>query len=849
MNDTAIKNFCTWARNALIEQVETRMRRFSVVEANALPEDATSVDGMPLSPDEQRQRSELLRLQREVGHAALAERAAYTWFNRLVAIRFMELHDYLPCRVRMLSADDGSFAPQVLKCALDVQIEGLDALRVMELMQTGDDEALFRCLFLAQCDELSSCIPGVFDRVGSAMELLLPDGLLRQDSVIDRLVTSIPEEDWGRVEILGWMYQYYNAEVKDAFFKSKAKETPDTIGPATQLFTPEWIVRYMVENSLGRLWMLNFPESMLCQKWDYYIAPDAEHEDFIRIDGPEDITLCDPACGSGHIMVYAFQLLFDMYVERGYREREIPQLILEKNLSGMEIDPRAAQIANLALAMCAREHDRRFFGRGVQADVLVVAPTKFQRDEAGCVIELPEDAASMADQQFIDALEHLDEVGSLLNPTEAQLAALRADANRFASEAGGSSLFKSNLGEKLQDALRVCEALARKFDCVVANPPYMGSSSFSPFMSKWIKKNYPDVKSDLCTCFIERIMGMCKAAAFAGLTTSNSWMFLSSFEVLRQHIVNDLTIETLVQLSVHGFHGIAAQVCTFVLRNSYSDGYLGAYIRLNDFDHHSLQEPKTREAIANPDCGYFYRRNAKTFTQIPGTPIAYWASDALLKDFEVAGELGAYVNMPYGFKTGDNDTFLRLWWECSHGKECYDCQSYEESRTNGIDWFAYNKGGQFRRWYGNNDFVLLFREGGSKVIGRAKEDGRSAAEYAHDLMFKPTVTWSRISSGKLAMRYYPSGSLNDMTGPGYFADEQTLELLQALCNSIIIEVVAELLSPTLDFQPGQISSYPVIEVGERRQQVAASVNDCRTLSKLDWDSFETSWNFKRHPLL
>ena len=849
MNYTAIKNFCTWARNTLIEQVETRMRRFSVVEANALPEDATSVDGMPLSPDEQRQRAELLRLQREVGHAALAERAAYTWFNRLVAIRFMELHDYLPCRVRMLSADDGSFAPQVLKCALDVQIEGLDASRVMELMQTGDDEALFRCLFLAQCDELSSCIPGVFDRVGSAMELLLPDGLLRQDSVIDRLVTSIPEEDWERVEILGWMYQYYNAEVKDAFFKSKAKETPDTIGPATQLFTPEWIVRYMVENSLGRLWMLNFPESMLCQKWDYYIAPDAEHEDFIRIDGPEDITLCDPACGSGHILVYAFQLLFDMYVERGYREREIPQLILEKNLSGMEIDPRAAQIANLALAMCAREHDRRFFGRGVQADVLVVAPAKFQRDEAGCVIELPEDAAIMVDQQFIDALEHLDEVGSLLNPTEAQLAALRADANRFASEAGGSSLFKSNLGEKLQDALRVCEALARKFDCVVANPPYMGSSSFSPFMSKWIKKNYPDVKSDLCTCFIERIMGMCKAAAFAGLTTSNSWMFLSSFEVLRQHIVNDLTIETLVQLSVHGFHGIAAQVCTFVLRNSYSDGYLGAYIRLNDFDHHSLQEPKTREAIANPDCGYFYRRNAKTFTQIPGTPIAYWASDALLKDFEVAGELGAYVNMPYGFKTGDNDTFLRLWWECSHGKECYDCQSYEESRTNGIDWFAYNKGGQFRRWYGNNDFVLLFREGGSKVIGRAKEDGRSAAEYAHDLMFKPTVTWSRISSGKLAMRYYPSGSLNDMTGPGYFADEQTLELLQALCNSIIIEVVAELLSPTLDFQPGQISSYPVIEIGEQRQQVAVSVNDCRTLSKLDWDSFETSWDFKRHPLL
>ena len=850
MNDTAIKNFCTWARNTLIEQVETRMRRFSVVEANALPEDATSVDGMPLSPDEQRQRSELLRLQREVGHAALAERAAYTWFNRLVAIRFMELHDYLPCRVRMLSADDGSFAPQVLKCALDVQIEGLDASRVMELMQTGDDEALFRCLFLAQCDELSSCIPGVFDRVGSAMELLLPDGLLRQDSVIDRLVTSIPEEDWERVEILGWMYQYYNAEVKDAFFKSKAKETPDTIGPATQLFTPEWIVRYMVENSLGRLWMLNFPESMLCQKWDYYIAPDAEHEDFIRINGPEDITLCDPACGSGHILVYAFQLLFDMYAERGYREREIPQLILEKNLSGMEIDPRAAQIANLALAMCARKHDRRFFGRGVQADVLVVAPTKFQRDEAGCVIELPEDAAIMADQQFIDALEHLDEVGSLLNPTEAQLVALRADAARFVAEVEGGSLFKSNLGEKLQDALRVCEALARKFDCVVANPPYMGSSSFSPFMSKWIKKNYPDVKSDLCTCFIERIMGMCKAAAFAGLTTSNSWMFLSSFEVLRQHIVNDLTIETLVQLSVHGFHGIAAQVCTFVLRNSYSDGYLGAYIRLNDFDHHSLQEPKTREAIANPDCGYFYRRNAKNFAQIPGTPIAYWASDALLNAFEGGKKLSDIGKPRQGLATGENARFVREWWEVGLDREKFDCKSIKESLECGKKWFPYNKGGDFRKWYGNNSSVVNWELDGLEIRNFKDASGKLLSRPQNtDCYFKPSITWSKISSGSIAFRFKPHGHIFDVAGTSVFADEPTLSYLQGACNCSVIMTVASMLSPTLNFEVGQIATYPIMQNEARQPMVVYLVSELRNDSKLDWDSFETSWDFKRHLLL
>lgn len=841
MNDTAIKNFCTWARNALIEQVETRMRRFSVVEANALPEDATSVDGMPLSPDEQRQRSELLRLQREVGHAALAERAAYTWFNRLVAIRFMELHDYLPCRVRMLSADDGSFAPQVLKCALDVQIEGLDASRVMELMQTGDDEALFRCLFLAQCDELSSCIPGVFDRVGSAMELLLPDGLLRQDSVIDRLVTSIPEGDWEHVEILGWMYQYYNAEVKDAFFKSKAKETPDTIGPATQLFTPEWIVRYMVENSLGRLWMLNFPESMLCQKWDYYIAPDAEHEDFIRINGPEDITLCDPACGSGHILVYAFQLLFDMYAERGYREREIPQLILEKNLSGMEIDPRAAQIANLALAMCAREHDRRFFARGVQADVFVVAPTKFQRDEAGCVIELPEDAAIMVDQQFIDALEHLDEVGSLLNPTVAQLAALRADANCFASEAGGSSLFKSNLGEKLQDALRVCEALARKFDCVVANPPYMGSSSFSPFMSKWIKKNYPDVKSDLFSSFIVRIMDYANEHGEAGIMCPFVWMFIGSYKKLREKMINEKTITSLIQLEYSGFAGATVPICTFTFHNGYVDGYKGGYVRLSDFVGAAVQAPNTREAIANPDCGYFYRRNAKTFTQIPGTPIAYWVGEGLMNSFSKGIPLGEITDTHLGMATCDNERFLRLWWEVGVSKR--GVPSNYPYNYSVVNWVPYNKGGIFRKWFGNDEYVVNWSDNG----GRIANEG--AVMVNESLRFRSMLSWTRVSSGSLAVRLKTQGYMFDMTGPAGFGMHDDLLYNCAFLNSSIGKLIAQFLSASLDFQPGQVASYPVIISQDKKPRINDAVVSCEGLSKLDWDSFETSWDFKRHPLL
>ena len=851
MNDTAIKNFCTWARNALIEQVETRMRRFSVVEANALPEDATSVDGMPLSPDEQRQRAELLRLQREVGHAALAERAAYTWFNRLVAIRFMELHDYLPCRVRMLSADDGSFAPQVLKCAFDVQIEGLDAARVMELMQAGDDEALFRCLFLAQCDELSSCIPGVFDRVGSAMELLLPDGLLRQESVIDRLVTSIPEEDWEHVEILGWMYQYYNAEVKDAFFKSKARETPDTIGPATQLFTPEWIVRYMVENSLGRLWMLNFPESALCQKWDYYIAPDAEHEDFIRIDGPEDITLCDPACGSGHILVYAFQLLFDMYLERGYREREIPQLILEKNLAGMEIDPRAAQIANLALAMCAREHDRRFFGRGVQADVLVVAPTKFQRDEAGCVIELPDDAAIMTDQQFIDALEHLDEVGSLLNPTEAQLEALRADAARFAAEAEGSSLFKSNLGEKLQDALRVCEALARKFNCVVANPPYMGSSSFSPFMSKWIKKNYPDSCRDLCTAFIERCLELSIALGISATVTSCTWMFISSFEGLRNRLVHECNIDSLVHTQGPNNHpDVFDANAIMLLRHKHLDDYEGSFFKLDKLGL-SVKKEMLREAIANPDCGYFYRRNAKTFTQIPGTPIAYWASDSLLESFVNGSPIQKYAVPKCGLSAGSNDVFLRKWWEVSHVNSAFTCESRGMALQSGVRWFACNKGGSFRKWAGNNEEVIDWEKDGIRIRNYRDSAGQLISRPLNiDTFFSPSTSWSAISSGSISFRMRSPGYVYEHAGASLFSSLDTMLYLCGVCNSSVISCIAGILSPTLNYQIGQIASYPILHGSSQDDSfVKDKVMNSVDLSKLDWDSFETSWDFKRHPLL
>lgn len=851
MNDTAIKNYCIWARAELLNEVENRMQRYGILEEGAEPADAQTVGGQALSTQEQKQRTQLLEMQARMGHAALRDKAAYTWFNRIIAIRFMELHDYLPSGIHVFcSANDANaFEPEIVKEALDIDLPGASQEKIVPLVRAGEDEPLFRYLFLAQCNELAECLPAVFEPVGSALELLLPSGLLRKESVVGQLVAQLPwggEVEggigWSKVEILGWMYQFYNSEVKDEFFKSKRKATARDIAPATQLFTPEWIVRYMVENSLGRLWMLNFPESNLAENWEYYIQPDAEHEDFIHIDGPEEITLCDPACGSGHILVYAFELLFQMYVSRGYRERDIPQLILQNNLTGLEIDPRAAQIASLALAMCAREHDRRFFTRGVEADVNVIAPTVFEEGE------LPEGAALQQQPQLVDALAHLDEIGSLLNPTEAELASLCDDVKRFA-EAGQASLFGANVAEKLQQAKQTCETLARKFTCVVANPPYMGSSSFCPFMSKWVKKNYPDVKSDLFSSFIVRIMGLANDHGECGIMCPFVWMFIGSYEKLRNEIIDNRTFTSLIQLEYSGFAGATVPICTFTFHNSHVDGYKGGYIRLSDFAGAAKQAPKALEAIKNPDCGWFYRRDADTFKQIPGTPIAYWASDALLEAFKEE-EIGDVCLLRTGMKTGDNNRFLRLWWEPSRLKEKMDSANDADAIESGMKWFPYNKGGEYRKWFGNNDWVVNFENDGSELLGDAASDGRHIQNLDKSLRFKPSLTWSLISSGSIAFRFRPSGSLYDMAGMSMFP-VCLPNFVLGLANSSFSLMCLSFLAPTLNYQVGDISRIPY--VGNIPEPVLGKVNgavrDSIDLSMSDWDSFETSWDFKRHSLV
>lgn len=848
MDTKALEKFCPWARVELIDAVRLRCVRYALDDAGraAHPADADVVAGTVLAPSEKAQRAALFerieRLNEErggKGYAAFCEQQAYSWFNRFAAIRFMELHGYLSNNVRMLSAGSGAFEPECLRMASELDLPGLELAEVLDLITAGDDEVLFRRILVAQMNELADCLPTVFGHMDDADALTLPDNLLAhgEHDVLFHLVADIPEETWGDVEALGWMYQFYNSELKDAFFKSKRKAAAEDLAPATQLFTPDWIVRYMVENSLGRLWMLNNPGSRLREDMAYFIEPDAQHEDFIRIEGPEDITFCDPACGSGHILVYAFSLLFKMYAERGYRERDVPRLILTKNLSGMEIDERAAQIASLVLAMCAREHDRRFFTRGVTADICVLEDVDIDFDAL--------DPASALRQRpkLIEGLAHLGEVGSLLAPSREDLGALKSELMRGLS----GDLFVSHTQAGIERAAELCETLSRTFDVVVANPPYMGSSSFNPFMSKWMKANYPDSCKDLCTAFIERGYSLAKGRGYAAMVTMQSWMFLGSFEKMRNNLIDGKSIVTMSHLGPRAFDAIGGEVVSVtadVLYNGRS-GAEGSYFRLVDVIGSEPKRTALLEAIQNPDCGWFYHADASTFHDIPGSPIAYWASEAMHEAFKSGFPLSQSLNVRQGLAAGDNDRFLRQWWEVYNHSIKVDCQSIDDALNSGCKWFPLTKGGGFRKWGGNLDWVLRFDRPSYEDLANLGNHLPSKQFY-----FQHGLTWTRISNGSFSARLAPSGCIPCAGGSIAFSDNrETTYYLLAYSNSSVCNSLLSFLAPTLNYTEGAVASIPTPAANNPQDIVANLGRDCVNSSMADWDTQETSWDFKRNPLI
>ena len=820
MDTKQLERFCPWARRELIDAVGRRCVLFGLDDKSRLQvgPDADIVNGTVLTQAQKAQRSSLYSRIESMGYEAFCEAEAYGWFNRFAAIRYMELHGFLPSRVRMLSGVDGSFDPLCLRAVGELDLPGLDVPATLQLIVQNQADEAYRDILVAQCNELADCLPEVFGRVGGSDALTLPDGLLLrgEHDFLYHLVTDIPESDWQDVEVLGWMYQFYNSERKEDFFKSKRKAEAADIAPATQLFTPEWIVRYMVENSLGRLWMLNRPDSRLRDRMEYYIEPDAEHEDFIRIESPEDITLCDPACGSGHILSYAFELLFAIYEECGYTAREIPTLILTKNLSGYEIDPRAAQIASLVLALRAREHDRRFFRREVRADVRVLESIPFGEGECG----LPEALA--------EELSHLGEVGSLLNPTDEDM-----DALRKALDACSGDLFANSAAERLGQATESCEALRRRFDVVVANPPYMGSSSFNPFMSGWVKRNYPDVKSDLFSSFIVRIMAFANPHGEIGIMCPFVWMFIGSYEKLRNLLIDEKTLTSLIQLEYSGFAGATVPICTFTFHNSKIDGYQGGYVRLSDFVGANVQAPKALEAIKNPACGWFYRRDASTFHQIPGSPIAYWLPETVGRLFKL-GNLSQVFESAGRLKTHNNSLFVRNWWEISS-------RDYERY------WMPFSNGGGFSRWGGLAFDVVNWKR---EAINHYSKHGGLPNETA---LGKEGICWGLITSSDTSFRYKPAPNLFSSGSPTITlkagCDQALLNRYLAFLNSSICKELLRAFNPTLNTTVGDVLGLPALPEGKCYSNTEGLVARCRNHVSHDWDSLETSWDFKRSPLL
>lgn len=843
MDTKELERFCPWARQELVGAVRRGMVQLGVDEAGRAqwPAGSEAVAGRALSPEERERRDRLMAEAAAAGDDAFAEREAYSWFNRLMALRYMELHGLLPWGGRALSAADGSFAPELATRAADLPLANLDRAAYLERAAESDDEGAFRLALEAACAELAGALPGVFE--GASCDLL-PKGLLArgEHNVIQRLVEDVPEDSWEDVEALGWAYQFYNSERKDDFFKSKRKAVAEDIAPATQLFTPDWIVRYMVQNSLGRLWMLNNPESPLKQRMEFYIEPDAVHEDFLRVAGPEEITFCDPACGSGHILVYAFQLLAEMYRERGWRDRDIARSILEKNLSGYEIDPRAAQIAQTALCMEALALDRRWLSRGVAADVRVLGNIQIDRDAldpASALREAP---------QLLDALGHLGEIGSLLEPSPDDLGALKAELMHALS----GDLFVAKAQDGVKDAHDACEALSRRFDVVVANPPYMGSSSFNPFVAKWIKKRYPDSCRDLCTAFIERGYKLAKERGYAAMVTMQSWMFLGSFEKMRERMIERAGIVSMAHIGPRAFDAIGGEVVNVtaaVLHNAPLAGE-GSYIRLVDVAGSEPKRAALLEAVRNPGCGWFHRADASTFHDIPGSPIAYWASEAMHEAFRKGAPFKEIAHPRVGMQTGKNDRFLRLWWEIPAADFSKQSASEDEFKKTGCKWAPYNKGGSFRKWYGNLDYVVLWKNEGEAIKALDEGESRCFSILPVNKRFVKSITWTDITSSGTHFRLRPIGSLYDIKGMSCFPDSTMENAILSFSNSSVAAKMLGILAPTMNNQVGDIGKLPILEIqSDDLSRINSMVANLVKLSQADWDSQETSWDFKRNPLL
>ena len=790
------------------------------------------------------------RIQRD-GFEQVMEAMAYTWFNRFAAIRYMELHGYLDHGYRILSHPEGKDQPEILEHAADVDLPGLDREKTVELKLDGSkDEKLYRLLLSAQCSALHQAMPFLFERIGDETELLLPANLLHTDSLIRQMVESIDESAWEEIEIVGWLYQFYISEKKDQVIGNVVAS--EDIPAATQLFTPNWIVKYMVQNSLGAQWLATYPHSQLKRQLEYYIEP-AEQTDEVRSQlkaitpgalDPEELTLIDPACGSGHILVEAYDLFRAIYMERGYQKRDVVQLILEKNLFGLDIDVRAAQLTGFALMMKGRADDRRLFERGVELNVMaLVGSTDFDAARLAERVELAYYGLGVSDLTAMKRMfEHATTFGSLIRVPEGL--AEKLPALKQLSEATSRDLFVVDALKRSGQLVRQAELLAAKYDVVVANPPYMGGKYQNSILKEFARLHFPNSKSDLFAVSTERFLAYVKPSGFVGLMTSFTWMFLKSYEAFRKLIIERETLQSLVHPEYHALFDTAfVPVCTFVIQNCHTQGFNAAFIRLADFSGADAQPKKTLEAIRNPECGWFYRARPDDFEKIPGSPLAYWAGPRVLDVFGANKSLGDLIEARQGMATADNGRFIRQWSEVSVNNTGFGITSREEAEEAQCRWFPYNKGGDFRKWYGNQEYVVNWDRNGRELKSFEKAVVRNPGYY-----FRTSVSWSDVTASTNAFRWYPAGFIFDSTGHSAFpASQLTREQLLCLCNNCFTQEAAAILNPTMHFHVGYFNVLPAAVLPQKSAEKNAE--PLIEAAHLDWNAYERSWDFQSLPIL
>jgi hypothetical protein len=791
------------------------------------------------------------------GEQALIERVAYTWFNRLCALRFMDMRGYTP--VGIVSPKEGATTIAILADAqqgifsVGLNINDNAKGQIANLLSgiAASNNPLndaYKELLRAACNHYAYSMSYLFggqDGLADAINLLMPDDLISQDSIVRRICDGMGKEACESVEVLGWLYQFYIAERKDevfAGFKKNKKAGAAELAPATQLFTPNWIVRYMVENSLGRLWLLNKPNSSLRQKMDYYIESDPSHHSGLDPESPKttlpkQINCLDPACGSGHILVYMFDLLFEMYEESGYMPEDIPELILQNNLSGYEIDPRAAEIASFALEMKALERDPQFLAKAIDANIIVLEKIEFDADE------LAQLSLLQGRPELLAALAHMDEVGSLYKPCQSDMLIIQSCQEALESE---NNLFSDKLKAKLAAAIRICEALHKRFEIVVANPPYMGSGNMNVWLSGWLKEKYPDEKSDLCTCFIERCLSFNIKGSFVSLVTSNTWLFSTSFSLLRNMLLNQTTIVTLAHTRGKNNHSDVFDAnVIFTLENLVpSKECLGSYFTLNQAGVEA-KRIALLEAIKNPNCGWFYRRSPKDFATIPCTPIAYWVSAVIAESFTDNRSMVEFLNPKQGTSTGNDNKFIRYWFEIDRTLFSTVCQSLNSALNSEKRYYPINKGGDYRKWFGNNEKIIKMGQNDYEELLKIGNHLPSRALY-----FKTGITWSKITSYKISVRYDPEGFVFSSVGLKGFPTNENLSSTLSFLNSKVCDYYLTFMSPTLSIVSGDIEKLPFNKPKDAlAQKIDKLCSKNIEHGKTDWDSFETSWDFQRHPLL